>query len=290
MIREQRWHDEEREPAEHLPEEREHWALRFLRWVIAAFRPHLGWLVLLTTMALAWFPALGLGENRIEEMRRIQATLDLVGPSAVVVTWWLLGWRAPRPGGPRGGVTALGRFFLLTLIGLLVLSQSLIGWLPGPGEVGQTLLSGAWPTLFQNMATDWLQLFTRLAIWWQGVRSGGAAQDNLIFAAIAGLLFWNVGALTAWLLRRFERGLAATLPVLWLLGTLLLYSGVERGLMLGGVSLAVILHLLLDQRHLTQRWHAQGLDFAPDLALDRMMVIGGLGLVLFLVAAVMPNL
>ncbi|MCB0125609.1 MAG: transglutaminase domain-containing protein, partial [Caldilineaceae bacterium] len=290
MIREQRWHDEEREPAEHLPEEREHWALRFLRWVIAAFRPHLGWLVLLTTMALAWFPALGLGENRIEEMRRIQATLDLVGPSAVVVTWWLLGWRAPRPGGPRGGVTALGRFFLLTLIGLLVLSQSLIGWLPGPGEVGQTLLSGAWPTLFQNMATDWLQLFTRLAIWWQGVRSGGAAQDNLIFAAIAGLLFWNVGALTAWLLRRFERGLAATLPVLWLLGTLLLYSGVERGLMLGGVSLAVILHLLLDQRHLTQRWQAQGLDFAPDLALDRMMVIGGLGLVLFLVAAVMPNL
>lgn len=290
MISEQRWHDEEREPVDLLPEEKQHWALRLLHWMIAEFRPHLGWLVLLTTVILAWFPALALGESRIEEMRRIQATLDLVGPAAVLVTWWLLGWRSPRLQRKRAILSAIGTFLLFTLIGLLVLSQALTGWLPSIGEIWQTIFSGNWPALWQGMITDWLQLFTRLTLWWQGVLSGGAAQDNLIFAAIAGILFWHTASLTAWLLRRYERGLAATLPILWLLGTLLLYSGVERGLMLGGVSLAVIVHLLLDQHHLIQRWRAQGLDFASDLVLDRMMVIGGLGIVLFILAAVMPNL
>lgn len=290
MIGQERWQDEERATIEPVEFEKRHWALRALDWFIQEFRPHLGWLVFLTTLMLTWFPALGLGENRLEEMRRIQATLDLVGPAAVVVTWWLMGWRRPRPQSRRPWLALIGRWIALTGIGALVLSQALISWLPSFGDLWRTALNGSWSALLQAMSTDWTQLFTRVVIWWQGVQSGGAAQDNLIFAAIAALIFWNVGALTAWLLRRYEQGLVAALPLLWLLGTLLLYSGIERGLMLGGISLAVVLHLLLDQRTLFKRWQAQGLDYAPDLAVDRMVVIGGIGLVLFLVGALMPNL
>jgi len=290
MIHDGRWQAEEPERATVIPVEESHWSLRALYWGLATFRPHLGWLALLTTLILAWLPALALGDNRIVEMRRIQARLDAVGPLAVLATWLLLGWRGPRVRGrwPRlGAVTDVLLFFFL---GLLVLSQSMIGWLPGPIRLWQTLLSNRWLELGQEMLGDWQQLLTRLAIWWQGVMSGGAAQDNLLFALFAGLLFWHVSALMAWILRRYEGGLIAALPLLWLLGTLLLYSGVARGLMVGGVALAVILHLVLDQRHLIQRWQSRRLDYAPDLIIDRMVAIGVLGIILFLVAAVMPNL
>lgn len=290
MISDRRWDDEERRETTIIPVEQPHWTLRAIFWFLATFRPHLGWLALLVAMLLAWLPALALGDNRVIEMRRIQATLDLVGPVAVVVTWLLLGWRAPRRKSRWGKLTPLLTFLLFLLIGLLVLSQSMIGWLPGPSRLWQTVTTNGWVSLGQAMVADWQQLLTRLAIWWQGVLSGGAAQDNLIFAAFAGLLFWSVSALMAWLLRRYERALIAALPLLWLLGTLLLYSGVERALMLSGVTLAVVLHLLLDQQQLIRRWHAQGLDYASDLIVDRMIMIGSLGLVLFILAALMPNL
>ncbi len=290
MISNRRWDDEERGEMTPLPVEQPHWTLRSLSWLLSTFRPHLGWLVLLATMLLAWLPARALGDNRIVEMRRIQATLDLIGPVAVVVTWLLLGWRAPRRVQRLPNARAVLTFLLFLLIGLLVLSQSMIGWLPSPARLWQTIVTNSWPTLGQAMVTDWQQLMIRLAIWWQGVLSGGAAQDNLIFAAFAGLLFWSVSALMAWLLRRYERALNATLPLLWLVGTMLLYSGVARGLMLSGVALAVVLHLLLDQQQLVRRWQAQGLDYASDLIVDRMIAIGSLGVVLLIVAALMPNL
>ena len=283
MIREGRW--DETTPVEI---EQAHWVWRLLCWLVNTLRPHLGWLVLIVTMLLALLPTLALGENRQNELRTIQAGIDPLGPLAVLVSWLLLGWRQPRPGTSRW--VALGRALLLWAIGLLLLSQLLLGWLPSGLDLVRAALSGTWLTLGQGMVADWSQLLTRIAIWWQGVQGSGAQQDSLIFGIFAGLIFWGVGLLTAWLVRRTERGLTAALPVLWLLGTMLLYTGVNRGLMLGGVALAIVLHLLLDQQAMMARWQRLGLDYSTDLLADRLLAVCAVGVVVTIVAAVMPNL
>lgn len=278
------------QPTNELPiDDQPHIVLRIVTWLIETYRPYLGWLVLAITVSLAALPSLGLGENRVAELRRIQAGVDLVGPVAVVVTWLLLGWRKPRPLAQHrlwGRLLVSG---LLLLAGLVVVSQALVRWLPGPGQLWSTLLTGSWPTLGWQIITDWLQLGTRFSLWWQGVRAGGAAQDNLIFAALAGALFWFFGVLTAWLARQ-RWGLTAAAPLLWLLGTILLYSGINRSLMVSGVMLAVALHLLLDQQRLTQRWQQLRLDYSPDLLWDRLMVVVLVAGFIFLAAGIMPNL
>jgi len=283
MIGEGRWDE-----APPLPAEEPHWAWRLLSWLINWARPHLGWLVLFTLLLLTLLPTWALGENRQHELRTIQAGIDPLGPLAVLCTWLVLGWRGERTG--QRWWQRLGQLLLLIAFGLLLLSQFLLSWLPGPLLLLRTALSGAWPTLGQGIVADWLQLGTRLTIWWQGVQAGGAQQDSLIFGSFAGLLFWGLGMVTAWLARRTTRGLITALPVLWLLGTLLLYTGVNRGLMVGGVVLAIILHLLLDQQTMMRRWQQLGLDYSTDLLADRLLTVGGVGLVVAILAAFMPNL
>jgi len=273
-----------------LVEERRHLVLRLLDWLITRYRPDLGWLVFGVCVALAALPSLGVGENRVAELNRIQAGIDWVGPSAVFVTWLLLGWRTSRPLIRWRAVNFCLLLFLLLLAGVLVLSQALVRWLPSLAELWTTTLSGSWPALAGQMVQDWIGLGTRFSLWWQGVRAGGAAQDNLIFAAVAGALFWLFGVATTWLVRRYRQGLSAAAPLLWLLGTILLYSGINRGLMVSGVLLAVILHLLLDQQRLTERWERLRLDYSPDLRWDRLVVVAIAASTLFVVAAIMPNL
>lgn len=283
MIGEGRW--DETPP---LPVEQPHWTWRLARWLINWGRPHLGWLVLFTLLLLTMLPTWALGENRQHELRTIQAGLDPLGPLAVLCTWLVLGWRGEGP--QQRWWQRLGQLLLLLGVGLLLLSQFLLNWLPGPLTLFRTTVDGAWPTLGQGMVADWLQLGTRLTIWWQGVQAGGAQQDSLIFGIFAGLLFWGLGMVTAWLARRTQRGLITTFPVLWLLGTLLLYTSVNRGLMVGGVVLAIILHLLLDQQTMMQRWQRLGLDYSTDLLADRLLTVAGVGLVVTILAAFTPNL
>jgi transglutaminase-like putative cysteine protease len=267
--------------------EQPHWAVRGARWLVETFRPDGGWLVLIVCLWLAALPALALGDNRLEELRRIQVGLDLVGPLAVLATWFWLGWR--RDGQRRGRLATLLLILAVGLTGVLVLSQALVGWLPSLSDVVVVLRTNGWLVLGQQMVADWNVMFTRFFLWWQGVRAGGAAQDNLVFAALAGAIFWLAGALLAWLARRSRQGLLAAAPTLWLLGTLLLYSDSGRLLMLGGVLLAVALHLLLDQERLTRRWQALGLDFSPGLFVDRLLAVGSVGLLVIGLAAVLPN-
>lgn len=283
MLGEGRWDE-----APPLPVEQPHWAWRLARWLINTGRPHLGWLVLFTLLLLTMLPTWALGENRQHELRTIQAGLDPLGPLAVLCTWLVLGWRGEGP--QQRWWRRLGQIVLLLALGVLLLSQFLLSWLPGPLTLFRTALTGAWPTLGQGMVADWLQLGTRLTIWWQGVQAGGAQQDSLIFGIFAGLLFWGLGMVTAWLARRTQRGLITAFPVLWLLGTLLLYTSVNRGLMVGGVVLALILHLLLDQQTMMQRWQQLGLDYSTDLLADRLLAVAGVGLVVTILAAFMPNL
>ncbi len=144
--------------------------------------------------------------------------------------------------------------------------------------------------LGQGIVADTSRLLTRFALWWQGVQAGGAAQDGVVFAAFAGLLFWTSGVLTAWLARRYEGGLVAATPSLWLVGVVMLYSPPARTLLIVGILLAVILHVLLDQGRLIRRWQAAGLDFSPGLFVDRLLAVGAIVALLLTVAALLPNL
>lgn len=272
-----------------IVEERQHLVLRTVYWLIEHYRPYLGWLVLGVSLLLAALPAQGLGENRVAELRRMQAGVDGIGPLAVLVTWLLLGWRKPHRWTRWRALDKIVTTLLLLLTGTVILSQALIRWLPSLGELGSTIVTGSWPSLGTQIITDWVDLGTRFSLWWQGVQAGGAAQDNLIFGALAGALFWCFGVVTAWLVRRYRRGLPAATPLLWLLGTILLYSGVNRTLMVSGVMLAVLLHLLLDQQRLIERWERLRLDYSPDLRWDRLMVVALVAAAIFVLAAVMPN-
>ncbi|MCL4859828.1 MAG: transglutaminase-like domain-containing protein [Caldilineaceae bacterium] len=267
-----------------------HWAMRALRWLGATFRPDGGWLVLLACVVLAALPAMALGENRLAELRRIQVGLDLVGPLAVLTVWAWLGWRRSRPAAQRRWWKGVLTLLAVMATGVLILTQTLVAWLPTVGDVWWAAWNNGWRLLAQQMVDAWGVLATRFALWWQGVQAGGAAQDNLIFAALAGAIFWLAAAMMAWLARRFRRGLPAASPVLWLLGALLLYSPGGRGLMLGGVLLALALHLLLDQESLMRRWQAHGLDFNPALFVDRVLTTVTVVAVIAVVAAILPNL
>ncbi|MEZ4868408.1 MAG: transglutaminaseTgpA domain-containing protein [Caldilineaceae bacterium] len=273
-----------------ITEEQPHWALRLLRWLVDTWRPYLGWIVFLICLVLAYLPSLALGENRVSELQRLQAGVDSIGPMAVIFLWAMLGWRQPRRSGRWPLLRNFLALFLFLAVGVVVISQAIIGWLPGIGELWQAIRTSNWLALGLQIVSDWVQLSARVLIWWQGVRSGGAAQDNLIFAALAGILFWLFGGVTAWLVRRLRRGLAATLPLLWLLGTMLLYGGLERTLMLSALTFVIALHLLLDQQALVTRWQRLRLDYSGDLFIDRLLIVVGVGVVLFILAAIMPNL
>ena len=140
------------------------------------------------------------------------------------------------------------------------------------------------------MREDLLGLATRYAIWWQGVAQNTTVRDDLILASLASLLTWLLAGLTVWLVRRFNQGLLAALPLLWPVGFVMLYSSAGRWIFVAGVALALCLHLLLDQQRLVRRWQAERLDYNPSLLIERAGVaLGGLVLVLA-VASLMPNL
>lgn len=269
--------------------ERPHWAVRAAQWIVTTWRPDAGWLVLLACIALAALPPGALGENRLEDLRTIQVGLDLAGPLAVVATWLWLGWRRPPTPVRARPWRALGAAIGILLTGLLVLSDMLVGWAPSIAEVVQAIRTNGWTALAQQAINDWMVMITRFGLWWQGVRAGGAAQDNLIFAAVVGTAFWLAGAASAWLARRVRQGFLAAAPVLWLMGTMLLYTPAGRGLMLTGVLLTLALHLLLDQETLVRRWLAAGLDFSPSLYFDRLVASATIVALIVFLAVVTPN-
>lgn len=286
MIDESRWESRQAQEKETTTD----WMARVWRWGVGQWRPYLGWTVFFICLLLSLLPTWTLGDNRLDELRRIQAGVDAVGPLAVLTTWILLGWRRPFDFSRQRFGRVMLVLLAILLIGFVVLSEILAGWLPSWWELGQALFYQRWPQLGQQSLADWQRLLTHFALWWQGVQSGSADQDNLIFAAFAGTTFWFVGVLTAWLARHYRQGLLAAAPILWLVGTVLLYSTLNRSLIVMGVLLAIVLQVLLDQDSLVRRWQASGLDFSSGLFLDRLLI--GLSALALLVgvAALLPNL
>ena len=265
------------------------WVVQTARRLAHAWRPWLGWSVLLCCVGLALLPGLVLWENTWLRTGALQGAVLSSGLLAVLTGWLLLGWGRPFVRGPKFLRMAVQCILFLAL-GLLVISQLLGNWLPSAGELQQAILTRAWLPLAAGVREDLLGLATRYAIWWQGVAQNTTVRDDLILASMASLLTWLLTGLMVWLVRRFNQGLLAALPLLWPVGFVMLYSSAGRWIFVAGLALTLWLHLLLDQQRLVRRWQAERLDYNPSLLLERAgIALSGLVLVLA-VASLMPNL
>ncbi len=271
------------------PETRREWFVRLWTWVAGAWRPYLGWLVLLLCMGLSTLPALLLQENRWLISPALGGRLSGVGPLAIVAVWLVGGWRRPFAGRPVWAWRLLQALIFL-LLGIAVLLQILGEWVPGFGEWWQALATGLWAPLGQHVVAAWAAVGSRYVLWWQGVQQDSAARDDMVLGGIAGAAIWLLAGATALLARRYRKGLLAAVPILWPVGFIMLYSPVDRWIFVTGVALTLALHLALDQQALVARWQAAQLDYSPGLLIERgVTALGGFVLVL-VVAALMPNL
>jgi transglutaminase-like putative cysteine protease len=267
----------------------EHWLLRAGRWVADRWRPHLGWAVLAICVMLTMLPAALLWENRWLRSGALIGRLYAAGPLAILVFWVVAGWRRPLVGEHkvlRIAVQGVGLLLLTLLIG----SQLLASWLPGPMLVWRAAVSGSWPILLAHAGEALQRVGVRYALWWQGVQNNTAGRDDLVFFGFALVIVWLLALLTAWLTRRFRNGLLAATPILWVVGLVMLYSAVDRWLIVAGVALALLLHLSLDQLALVERWQALKLDYSPLALTERAFVSLGMIALVVGAAAIMPNL
>jgi len=270
------------------------WIFRATAYLLTRLRPYLGWFLLVGCAGMAAFPALGIEETRWLGLHRTGGGILWTGPLGVLLAWLVLGWRRPfldarRKAWWARGLQLLVALSLLTVAAFLVLSQLSVQWAPGPGRLLQTARQQSWPLLGQQMIGDFTRLADHYMLWWQGVQGEGAAQDNLVFAGLAGFVFWWIGVLTAWLARRFRSGFLAALPALWLLSLILLYANRGRLLLVAALALALFVHLLLDQAELFRRWRERGIDYSPSLRMERFIPAIGVAALILLAAAVMPS-
>src|SRR5690606_19027321 len=139
------------------------WFWRSLLALEAWARPVWGWGVLLCCMLLALLPATALRANRWIDLDTFQGTLEATGPLAVAMVWLLWGWRRQERR-HFGWLAAVGTIGL----GVVVLSQLLLGWIPGPRALWQAVLSGEWAQLLFDSRDTWLRAATRFALWREG--------------------------------------------------------------------------------------------------------------------------
>lgn len=265
------------------------WLLDGLRHLAVAWRPHLGWAALVLCMMVALLPAALVWENGWLRGGPLMARLYMAGPLAVLGVWIVGGWRRPATWGRRMMRLAVQGGALL-LLSAFLLSQLLAEWLPGAGALWQAAATRDASLLVAGMGDALRATGLRYALWWQGVQNNSATRDDLVVFGVALAVVWLLGLLTAGLARRTQQGLLAALPVLWVVGLIMLYSPIDRWLIVGGVALALLLHLVLDQQRLVARWRRQGLDYSPLLLVERGLTVGGLLLLVIALAAVTPNL
>jgi transglutaminase-like putative cysteine protease len=263
--------------------------LRLLRKAAATWRPYLGWLVLALCLLLTMLPAMLLWENRWLRVASLSSRLYGAGPLAVLLLWLIGGWRRPFAGRPIFVRVAMQGLALM-LGSVLALSQLLADWLPAPSSLWQAARNETWHDITGQIVDAFVRVGVRYTLWWQGVQNNTAGRDDIVFFGFALVIVWMLSLLTGWLARRFQRGLLAAAPMLWLVGLVMLYSDVDRWLIVTGVALALLLHLALEQHALVQRWQMLRLDYNPlTLVEHAMMALGVMALVVAL-AALTPNL
>lgn len=263
--------------------------LRIGRWIARTAQPYRGWLVFACCCALATLPAWLVFDNRWLYSSALMTNLILLGPLAICTTWLVAGWRKPWRHMP-GWLRQISIVIVYLVVGAVVWLQLLANWLPTYVEWRLILAGAGWTGLVSGIVADLQQLATRFGMWWQGVLGANAARDDLVLVALTAALIWLMAGLTGWITRRFGRGFAAGVPILWPLGFVMLYSPAGRWLFVVAMGLTLLLHLVLDQQRLVREWVGLKLDYSPSLLVERALyALAIFGLVLT-VALLTPNL
>ena len=292
-----------------------HVAVRFLLSVAERYRPTLGWLVLVIALMLALLPALAIREAEWIDLRRVRVNLEWVGFLSLLSGWWLVGrlrrW-ASRILSPtvvqdseKGSPSTLPRrrllpdLFAFTVyslgilfwvgLGVLVVSQVLVHWIPGPVDLWRAAFANDLPTLVKGVEVELYALTLRYSDWVRGFEAGGAYQDDFVFLSLFGVVLWILGGATALLALSTRNGLIVGAPALWVLATFLFYGRQGRLLILIGFAATLLLHVLLDQQRMERGWIRHRMDFSPMLLTDRLLSVGAGAVLIGLVAAFMPN-
>ncbi|MDE0200722.1 MAG: transglutaminase domain-containing protein [Caldilineaceae bacterium] len=290
--------------------------IRIFLFVADRFRPPLGWLVWGIGLLIALLPALAIREADWIDLGRVRVNLEWVSLFSLWSGWWLVGrlrgWSA-RTSSSRGGqgaeesrpspssgrrrihraatIVVYGISFLLwMLLGILIVSQVLVHWIPGPIDLWRAARAGDLLVLAEGVEIELNSLLQRYSDWARGVQAGGAYQDDFVFLTLFGFVLWLLGGVTALLSLTTRNGLVVGTPALWVLATFLFYGRQGRLLILIGFAAALLLHVLLDQQRMERNWARQRTDFSPMLLTDRMLSVGAGAVLIGLVAAFMPNI
>jgi len=205
----------------------------------------------------------------------------------------------------QGSGVLVGLALLAALLGMALAKWHFPGWLAGSlmvvfclaatvGFVGRALpplrlVVDEWaylfvwlgahshaPLPFQTLVDDVARRLgsfgARLWWWAQGVASGGAPQDNLIFLFFVALLVWGASGWAAWWIYRRQRVLTALAPVGILLATNLFFAGEKEGWLLLFLGCLTALLMAVRFTALEQRWTAAGTDYSTEIRLDLLLV------------------
>ncbi|MXX25768.1 MAG: hypothetical protein F4Z82_10055 [Caldilineaceae bacterium SB0668_bin_21] len=289
--------------------------LRIFLFAADRFRPPLGWLVWGIGLLIALLPALAIREADWIDLGRVRVNLEWVSLFSLWSGWWLVGrlrgwsartssFRAGQPAGESGPSPTSGRrhrhraatiivcgisFLLWMLLGILIVSQVLVHWIPGPVDFWRAASAGDLLVLAEGVEIELNSLLLRYSDWARGVQAGGAYQDDFVFLTLFGFVLWLLGGVTALLSLTTRNGLIVGTPALWVLATFLFYGRQGRLLILIGFAAALLLHVLLDQQRMEKNWVRHRTDFSPMLLTDRMLSVGAGAVLIGLVAAFMPN-
>lgn len=259
-------------------------------WFAEQLRPVAGWLALLGVVALAALPAFALDANEWTRLPETQVRLALTGAIGAVVAWWIMGWKRSARTIRFHHFTLIVAALSVVILGLAVVSQLTAGWLPGPRIVWESIQLRDSSHVAASMNAALGRTAARFAVWWAGARSGGAAPDEVVFSAFAGLLVWIGGAMTSALARRTENGFAASAPVLVLLGAVVFFGGSGRLLLVIALAIMLALHVTLDNQALTTRWAHRRLDSSSEILLERWFNAAAIGSAALLLGALAPSL
>ncbi|MFN8471640.1 MAG: DUF3488 and transglutaminase-like domain-containing protein [Anaerolineae bacterium] len=113
------------------------------------------------------------------------------------------------------------------------------------------------------------EMVTRLAAWFQIVRTGGVSSDNLIFVLHVGILLWLVAYLAAWTLFRLHNVWFAVLLAGFALLTNLYYSPPDLyPYSLLFIVAALLLVIRLEIWTSEREWKYKRIGFNPDIGWD----------------------
>jgi transglutaminase-like putative cysteine protease len=247
--------------------------LALLVRLLRRIRPREGWLILLLcTTAVLCLPTSLLLAGWVQESGVLLGVTLL----AMLVGFALA--RLPFPGwlssllaaifGVEATVGLVGRALPPLRLVLDELAYALL-WVWNPAQV---VMNDRSPLPFQAMAND---VERRLAsfgsrLWWwaQGVASGGAQRDNLVFLFFVTLLVWAATSWAIWWLYRRQRVLVSLVPTGTLLAVNVFIAGEGESWLLIFLGCLTALLIAVYLTSAEQRWTAAGTDYSGEIRFD----------------------